>query len=358
MTTTVGSTKKTVYILNGMENTAVGYNIDATTGNYNGDIDISYRIKNTAIVEQNRNAEYVELIAKLSDNKYDKNRGELTLSFACRNNLPDLVDKMIASGVNVNADDDHQCGHTPLHHAALNGHVIVAEKLISNNADVNNKNKNGSTPLHYAALNGIPNNLVEKLISNNADVNNKNKNGYTPLHYAALNGHVDVVEKLISNKADVNNNDDFGSTPLYEAVRYENLMVVKKLVESGANIDDMKPSYSSYSLFELVAKNKEMAEYFAKVKIERQKEKAKNDEKIAAVKQQNKEPVIVPIVKTNVTPSLDVIEMVKKAFKERNIVVFKFLIESQKIDKTILRETFKDEITMFMFMEQVKLIID
>jgi len=39
---------------------------------------------------------------------------------------------------------------TPLHWAAINGHLSVVEYLVNHNAEINVKNKDGETPLELA----------------------------------------------------------------------------------------------------------------------------------------------------------------------------------------------------------------
>ena len=56
------------------------------------------------------------------------------------------------------------------------------------------------TPLHWAALNGHLS-VVEYLVNQKADINGKTENGSTPLHYAAQYRHINVVEFLKNNGA-------------------------------------------------------------------------------------------------------------------------------------------------------------
>lgn len=92
---------------------------------------------------------------------------------------------------------------TPLHFAALNGHVNVVELLIRNGADVNAKDDSGLTPLHLASGGGYEE--IVKLLSNSrADVNAKDSKDVAPLHFAAEGGYLNIVQLLISEGAKVN----------------------------------------------------------------------------------------------------------------------------------------------------------
>lgn len=103
--------------------------------------------------------------------------------------------KQLRSAINWNFldKDDLAC----MHKAARDGFAQVIEKLIELKAAVNIKDGTGETPLHKAALKGhltIINRLTQQLDIelNAATYHNK----LTPLHYACLEGHSDIVEAL------------------------------------------------------------------------------------------------------------------------------------------------------------------
>ncbi|KAJ3117933.1 hypothetical protein HDU96_004837 [Phlyctochytrium bullatum] len=59
----------------------------------------------------------------------------------------------------------------------------IAEYLIKNGSNVNERDARGMTPLHYAASNGLTN-VVEILLESGAEVDPLDKDGFTPLRYA------------------------------------------------------------------------------------------------------------------------------------------------------------------------------
>lgn len=71
-------------------------------------------------------------------------------------------------------------GNTPLHWAALDNRLRIAEILVSQGADINARNRNGNTPLHWAKLSDKGHEVAEFLISKGADVKAKNNNGEIP----------------------------------------------------------------------------------------------------------------------------------------------------------------------------------
>ena len=88
----------------------------------------------------------------------------------------------------------------PLHLAARDGQVEIAQALITAGADVNAQNNSGYTPLHRATNGNTE--IAQALITAGADVNAKDEFGYTPLHWTAIYGYTETVRALITAGAD------------------------------------------------------------------------------------------------------------------------------------------------------------
>ena len=73
------------------------------------------------------------------------------LHIAVRFKHQELVELLIASGANVNAQGGWQKA-APLHWASSAGHMKIVELLIANGANVNAKAINGGTPLDWAKV--------------------------------------------------------------------------------------------------------------------------------------------------------------------------------------------------------------
>ena len=54
----------------------------------------------------------------------------------------------------ADVDARNQDGYTPLHWAAMDGHVETAALLLDRGADVDARDERGATPLHYALKKG------------------------------------------------------------------------------------------------------------------------------------------------------------------------------------------------------------
>lgn len=87
-----------------------------------------------------------------------------------------------------------------LHLSAANGQYQIVEFLIKylNPVDVNALTDEGSTPLHWAALNGHLK-IVEKLLEAGADATIKNSSGRSPVTLAEQQSHLEVVQVLLKS---------------------------------------------------------------------------------------------------------------------------------------------------------------
>jgi len=118
------------------------------------------------------------------------------------------VEAALGRGANVNSPAG-SWGSTPLHAAAVNGHVEVAHVLLAARADLNARDRWESTPLHTAALAQVE--VAQVLSAAGADVNARDANGNTPLHSASNGsavvgdrGNIEVVQILLAAGADFN----------------------------------------------------------------------------------------------------------------------------------------------------------
>ena len=134
-------------------------------------------------------------------------------------------------------------GGTALHLAALRGHVQASQLLISNKANVHEKDKSGQTPLHAAALNGR-NTVVKVLLENSSCVSEVDNDMNTPLHLAlAHSGDLDTVKLLLQHSEDVkslvNTVNKNQHTPLHLAAGRGNNSVTKVLLENFSCVSEV-----------------------------------------------------------------------------------------------------------------------
>ena len=206
-------------------------------------------------------------------------------------NEPEIIDLLVKSGANVNAQDAE--GFTPLHMAAIHGNLKIVKTLFDLDADVNIVTTDGKNAVELAHLNEeleIEEYLESKMASSQrtkekevdseladflmeayglsatyylteqlTELNlrsgwgkdppestgdkilkeyEEEKPGVTPLHIAS--GRInepEIVDLLVMYGANVNAQDAEGFTPLHLAAIHGNLKIVKKLVDLEADVN-------------------------------------------------------------------------------------------------------------------------
>ena len=126
---------------------------------------------------------------------------------------------------------------TPLHAAADNGNMEIAELLLQHGADVHAKTNIDSKFLHRAARDGKTE--VDKkvlLYTVFSGIHARGEDDWTPLHLAASNGKTEVANLLLEHDADVHAKTDKGSTPLHLAAFNGKTEVAKVLLQHGADV--------------------------------------------------------------------------------------------------------------------------
>lgn len=109
-----------------------------------------------------------------------------------------------------------QNGLAPLHLAAQEDHVSVAQILKSAGAKVSPLTRAGYSPLHTACHFGQIN-MVRYLLDlpDAPDINQRTQMGFTPLHLAAQQCHSQVVRLLLEMGADSNVRNQVGDKFFY-----------------------------------------------------------------------------------------------------------------------------------------------
>ncbi|KAK2727606.1 hypothetical protein QYM36_008177 [Artemia franciscana] len=134
---------------------------------------------------------------------------------------------------------------TPLHLEVETDHIDVAQFLLINGANPNNKDYEGYTPLHNAAKTHSLD-ICQLLVSKQAKVFAEDHNWRTPLHLSIHAGQKNVTEFLLENGASPNSKSNFvrwrsshiRETPLWLAVRMKRLDFCDLLVSYGAELDN------------------------------------------------------------------------------------------------------------------------
>ncbi|MCK5057846.1 MAG: ankyrin repeat domain-containing protein [Candidatus Aminicenantes bacterium] len=167
--------------------------------------------------------------------------GRLPLHAAAVRGYKKIVEFLISQGAEVEQKDRSPFANTPLWYACLAGHRDTAAFLIARGAQVNAQNRLGETPIFCAAQMGHKQ-VVELLIKQSARVNIKEKKGDMPLHRVVAGGLKEIAELLLKEKADVNVVGSLGDTPLEVAVYWKKTEIVRLLISKGADFTEKSGS--------------------------------------------------------------------------------------------------------------------
>ncbi|MBP0011246.1 ankyrin repeat domain-containing protein [Roseofilum sp. Belize Diploria] len=161
-------------------------------------------------------------------------RGKSLLHLATSRDSVDMVEFLLEEKKG-NVDIRDGDGYTPLHDAAGQNALTVAQLLIERGAAVDAPSQNSSTPLHRASACGRVK-MIELLLDNGADINAIDGiSRSTPLHKAIGTNRIEAVKILITRGASLKIKKSFGETPLAQAKDLgKREEIVKLLVAHGA----------------------------------------------------------------------------------------------------------------------------
>ena len=145
-----------------------------------------------------------------------------------------VVDKMIANEADVNQGDWYK--NKPLNHAVQKSTLEIVNLLLEAGANPNQAGSYGTLALNIASQNGMLSKM-QLLLSKGADVNGLDDEGESALMAAAGNSTAEVVALLLQSGADCNALSDDGNTALIHAVigNYnERTAIVELLLANGA----------------------------------------------------------------------------------------------------------------------------
>ena len=144
-------------------------------------------------------------------------------------------------------------GKSLLHLAAAtsNGAILPFLLNLEDTVDLVNKpDQNLCTPLHDAAMNGHLKQVT--LLMDTGAMFSSGQDGYSPLHYACQNGHLSVVRKLLERHSfQIHYVTETEDTVLHVAARNGHAAIVKLLLDSGIPIthNSQQASFLDIALF-------------------------------------------------------------------------------------------------------------
>ena len=142
-------------------------------------------------------------------------------------------------------------GFTPLHVAAVKGHLGILKMLYRKGMDIDVRSKSKSTPLMYAASAGHQE-VVEWLIGKGADMkahNAENSNAFVQAATRKTVGHAGIAELLLKKGAgDPNAIFRGGETVLMFCAKRSDNDMVRLLLKYGANVNTAEKSSQDTAL--------------------------------------------------------------------------------------------------------------
>ncbi|KAL8712546.1 MAG: hypothetical protein Q9225_006922 [Loekoesia sp. 1 TL-2023] len=148
----------------------------------------------------------------------------------------DVIQTLLVYHADPNISTDY--GDVPLHMAASQGDIVVAQMLLDYGAEIDTP---GRTVLHTAALFGHVQ-LVDLFLDRGAAIDAQSRDGSTSLHLAVEESKVESVKLLLEKGANFEIANNSGLTPLHIAARNNDPEVLQRLIDAGAdrNARDME----------------------------------------------------------------------------------------------------------------------
>jgi len=158
--------------------------------------------------------------------------------------VQNLVDKC-GPDILLQYDKD---GHTPVHWAALGGHVHLFHYFIQIKAplDIPAKTSLGSLPIHWACVHGHIQ-VIQLLIQNGVSIDIVDNKGCSPLIISAQYGQTVLAAFLIGKGARTSITDKEGDNALHWAAFKGHCELTRMLIYTGLN-PEVKDNFGQYAL--------------------------------------------------------------------------------------------------------------
>ncbi|RUS70761.1 hypothetical protein EGW08_021480, partial [Elysia chlorotica] len=161
---------------------------------------------------------------------------------ACKEGRKFIVQRLVRSGADVNTRDNERCT-TPLHVAAQQNFVDIADFLLDRHADINASDWQGNSALILAVHRSGSSDILNLLLSHGAKIDHKNSQSVTALMKAVEVMDIDAIKILMLSGSDVQHKNGSGLTARDIAAEngIADLAMVKFLVENGSCVNRMPP---------------------------------------------------------------------------------------------------------------------
>ena len=163
--------------------------------------------------------------------------GQTPLVLSVLTQRVDMAAALVKAGADVSVAEKTSWRRRPVQLAAAAGHYsLVADMLRRSPSEVRSVDAMMFTPLHSAAVRGHVD-VVRLLLDAGAEVDAADDRGRTPLFRAAEYGRAAVVDLLVDCGAHLDWVDAFGWTALYQSTLCGQRDMVAHLLRLGADVD-------------------------------------------------------------------------------------------------------------------------
>ncbi len=173
-------------------------------------------------------------LPEVNVNAQDCISGETALTSACTNGHTETVSILLARGASHGVRNRKDL--LPLLLAVKEGHWSIVERLIQNQADLEETDSNGKTALMISAEEGHVG-IIDLLLGKGASLTQTDKDGLTALSWACLRGKLQAAKCLVERNANCHHEDQHQRTPLDLAAYQGSAALVQMLLDAGANIE-------------------------------------------------------------------------------------------------------------------------
>ena len=165
----------------------------------------------------------------------------------------ELVKNLLSKGADLN-DIGAEENINGLSIALANQKWNVAQYLLDQGINTDQKGKGGVKAIHVAVNASAPNKLFANIIQDTASIDSKlSETLDTPLILAARHNNSTLAKLLIDAGADINVKNTMGDTPLHWSTHHGNIEISRLLAQKGANLYTLNSNnFSPY----LIAKNR------------------------------------------------------------------------------------------------------
>ena len=181
--------------------------------------------------------------------------GQIDIVEAISSNLLDINPRMNVNTFNAGSaikTDTFGNGFTPLHHAAMQGHLEVVQYFTKCLIEKNPSIDSGKHVMYWAAekqqleiVKHYLDILPDGKKNPKANAIDDNYKGRTPLHATAENGNLEIMKAINAHLIDINPGDAHGFTPLHLASKYGHLHIVRYLIDQIKDIDPAADDFYS-----------------------------------------------------------------------------------------------------------------